>query len=100
MTKSYKLSREADKDIEAIFDYTALEYGLQKAADYTSQFSTVFHQLSQEPELGRARNEIKIGLRSILQNKHIIFYRVLEDHIRIVRILHGRSDIPSFLNKS
>ncbi len=32
MTKSYKLSREADKDIEAIFDYTELEYGLQKAA--------------------------------------------------------------------
>jgi len=28
MTKPYKLSPEADKDIEAIFDYTELEYGL------------------------------------------------------------------------
>jgi len=100
MTKSYKLSREADKDIEAIFDYTELEYGLQQAADYTSQFSTVFHQLTEEPKLGRARNEIKNGLRSLVQNKHIIFYRNLKDHIRIVRILHSRSDIPRFLDKS
>jgi len=100
MTKCYKLSAEADKDIEAIFDYTELEYGLQKAADYTSQFSTVFHQLTQEPELGRTRNEIKNGLRSFVQNKHIVFYRVQKDHIRIVRVLHGRSDIPIFLNKS
>jgi len=100
MTKSYKLSREADRDIEAIFDYTELEYGLQQAADYTTQFSTIFHQLSQEPELGRARNEIKNGLRSLVQHKHVIFYRVLNDHIRIVRVLHCRSDIPNFLNKS
>lgn len=59
MTRAYKLSREADKDLEAIFDYTEFEYGIEKAADYTTQFSSVFYQLSQEPELGRARNEIK-----------------------------------------
>jgi len=100
MTKPYKLSPKADKDIEAIFDYTELEYGLQKAADYTSQFSTVFHQLTEDTELGRPRNEIKKGLRSLVQNKHVVFYRVLKGHIRIVRILHCRSDIPSFLNKS
>jgi len=100
MTKPYKLSPEADKDIEAIFDCTELEYDLQKAVDYTSQFSTVFHQLTEDTELGRARNEIKKGLRSLVQNKHVVFYRVLKGHIRIVRILHCRPDIPSFLNKS
>jgi len=100
MTKPYKLSPEADKDIEAIFGYTELEYGLQKAADYTSQFSTVFHQLTEDTELDRARNEIKKDLRSLVQNKHVVFYRVLKGHIRIVRILHCRSDTPSFLNKS
>jgi len=60
MPKFYKLSLEADKDIEAIFDCTELEYGLQQAADYTPQFSTVFHQLTEKPELGRARNEKKL----------------------------------------
>jgi len=96
MAKPYKLSPEADKDIEAIFDYAELEYGLQKAADYTLQFSTVFHKITQDPESGRARSEIKIGLRSLVQNKHVVFYRVLKGHIHIVRILHCRSDVPGF----
>ena len=97
---SYQLSQEADIDIEAIFDYTEAEYGQQKAVDYISQFSTIFSQLCQDPELGRTRNEIRNGLRSLIQNEHVIFYRILSDHIRIVRVLHGRSDIPSFLKKS
>lgn len=94
---SYQLSQEADKDIDEIFDYTESEYGLQKAIDYTSQFSIIFSQLIQEPELGRTRNEIRNGLRSLIQNEHIIFYRILSDYIRIVRVLHGRSDTPKFL---
>ena len=97
---TYQLSSEADKDISTIFDYTESEYGLQQAIDYTTKFKLTFIQLSQEPNLGRARNEIRNGLRSFIQNKHIIFYRILNDHIRIVRILHARSDIPSFLAKS
>ena len=97
---AYQLSLEADKDIEAIFDYTKAEYGLQKAIDYTLQFNAVFIQLSQQPELGRTRNEIRDGLRSLVQNKHVIFYRILKDHIRIVRVLHSRSDLPRFLENS
>lgn len=100
MALAYSLSPEADNDIEEIFDYTEFEYGLQKAIEYTTQFHTVFIELSQSPELGRSRDEIKVGLRSLIQNKHVIFYRILKDHIRIVRVLHSRSDIPSFLDKS
>ena len=100
MTTGYKLSPEADSDISDIFDYTEFEYGLQKAVDYTTQFSAVFIQLSQEPELGRTRNEIRNGLRSLTQNEHVIFYRLLSDHIRIVRVLHGHSDISNFLGKN
>ena len=96
----YKLSPEADNDIEEIFDYTEFEYGLQKSIEYTTQFHTVFIELSQSPELGRARDEIKTGLRSRIQNKHVIFYRILKGHIRIVRVLHSRSDIPRFLDKA
>lgn len=97
---AYRLSPEADNDIEDIFDYTEFEYGLQKAIEYTTQFHTVFIELSQSLELGRTRDEIKIGLRSRIKNKHVIFYRILKDHIRIVRVLHSRSDIPNFLDKA
>ena len=48
------------------------------------------------PKSGRERFEIRMGLRSIVQNSHVIFYRILKDRIRIVRILHGSRDLPSF----
>lgn len=95
----YVLSPKADNDIEDIFDYTEFEYGLQKAIEYTTEFHTVFTKLAQSPELGRTREEIKAGLRSLIQNKHVIFYRILNNHIRIVRVLHSRCDMPSFLEK-
>lgn len=90
-----KLSSLADKDLEDIFDYTYSEHGLDQAIEYVSSFDEVFVQLTQYPEIGRPRDEIRKELRSLVHKHHILFYRVLEDHIRIVRILHGSRDIPS-----
>lgn len=96
----YKLSPEADNDIEDIFDDTEYECDLQKAIAYTSQFHTAFTHLAHSPELGKTRGEIKAGLRSLIQNKHVVFYRILNNHIRIVRVLHSHSDMPRFLENS
>jgi toxin ParE1/3/4 len=93
----YELSSEADSDIENIFVYTLKEFGLEQAVDYISQFEKSFVQVLDNPKSGRARSEIRKGLRSIGQNTHVIFYRILKDRIRIVRILHGSRDLSSFL---
>jgi len=57
----------------------------------------MFLTLIDQPELGRKRNEIRSELRSLVYEKHIIFYRVMNDNIRIIRLLHGSRDIPKFL---
>lgn len=57
----------------------------------------MFLTLIDQPELGRMRNEIRSELRSLVYEKHIIFYRVMNDNIRIIRVLHGSRDIPKFL---
>lgn len=92
----WKLSIEADKDLEDIIDYTLEKFGEDQALLYASSFDIVFDQLSINPELGRERNEVREGLRSIGQEKHVIFYRIQEDYIRIVRILHGSRDLPKY----
>ena len=93
----YELSPEADSDIENIFDYTVKEFGLEQAVSYTSQLDKAFAQILSNPKSGRERAEIRKGLRSIVQNSHVIFYRILKDRIRIVRILHGSRDLSNFL---
>lgn len=93
----YRLSQEADRDLEDIFDYTTHEFGIDQAVSYISGFEEVFMSLAANPGLGRKRDEIRNGLRSFVKGSHTIFYRVLESHIRIVRILHGSRDIIKFI---
>ncbi|MBO6573459.1 MAG: type II toxin-antitoxin system RelE/ParE family toxin [Balneola sp.] len=95
--KSYELSLAADSDIEKIFDYIDQEFGFDQALKYITELDTIFTDLVKSPELGRKRDEIKFGLISIVQESHVIFYRVLEDRIRIIRILHVSRDIKNFL---
>lgn len=94
--ESYVLSEIADEDLEDIFDYTTTEFGLEQAEKYLYEIEEVFQNLLINPELGKIRNEIKEGLYSFPKDNHIIFYRILENHIRIVRVLHGSRDIPKY----
>lgn len=90
----YLLSTEADFDLEQIYDYTEINFSYQQAIKYLTELDFVFKQLVINPNIGRKRNEVKLGLFSISEQEHTIFYRILENHIRIVRILHGSKDLP------
>jgi len=47
------------------------------------------------PGIGRRREDLSPGLRSISQGNYLIFYRVAGDDIQIVRVLHGARDLPN-----
>ena len=90
----YILSKEADADIDAIFDYTVKEFGFNQAVKYVLEFETIFNQLAKHPNLGKLRIEIKKGVWSLPAGEHIVFYAKHNNYIRIVRVLHGRCDLP------
>ena len=69
---------------------------MEQAIAYVIAFEDVFINLAAHPELGRRRGEIRTGLRSLVKESHVIFYRVIKSHIRIVRILHGSWDVGNF----
>lgn len=92
--ESYELSAEADEDLEEIFDYTHQEFGFNQAVKYLTDLDTIFQVLISSPKIGRVRKEIKAELYSISKQEHVIFYRILKDKIRIVRVLHGNKDLP------
>lgn len=94
--KIYILSEIADKDLEDIFDYTLDEFGFDQAEKYLLEIEEIFQNLIINPQIGKKRDEIKQGLYSFPKDNHIIFYRILDNHIRIVRVLHGSRDIPKY----
>ena len=94
--KIYILSEIADKDLEDIFDYTFDEFGYDQAEKDLLEIEEIFQNLIANPQIGKKRDEIKQGLYSFPKDNHIIFYRILDNHIRIVRVLHGSRDISKY----
>ena len=91
--KFHELSLEADQDLEEIFHYTRKEFSLDQAIKYLQGIDELTYKLVDFPEMGKERPEIKVGLRSMPFGSHVIFYRILTDRIRIVRVLHASRDI-------
>lgn len=93
----YVLSKKSQEDIEAIYDYGNYKFGKKRAIQYLVELKSCFEHLSENPDMGKKRNEIKKGLYSFPFVSHIIFYRILKNHIRIVRVLHGSRDFQKFI---
>jgi plasmid stabilization system protein ParE len=47
--------------------------------------------------MGRPRDELVSGLRSVLVPPHVIFYRAFDERVEVARILHQRRDLGSAL---
>lgn len=94
---TYRLSLEADQDLEDVFDYTLREFGIDQAIAYVNGFEAIFMSLAANTELGRKRDDVRKDLRSFVKGSHTIFYRILKNRIYIVRVLHGSRDVIKFI---
>jgi toxin ParE1/3/4 len=74
MTPQFYLSEPAIQDIEDIADYLASQTGLEQAERFLSKLDAKFVRITQFPNLGRPRNEILPGLRSLSMDSYLILY--------------------------
>ena len=88
------ISDQAIYDLEDIWLYIATDS--PAAADKFIDFLyKKCELLKSAPEMGRNRDELLPGIRSFVVHNYIIFYRIKEKYIEIVRILSGYRDIDS-----
>jgi len=52
-------------------------------------------RLVEYPRLGRPRDDVLAGLRSVIVPPYAILYRVTEENVEISRILHTRRDLAA-----
>lgn len=86
-------SPEALDDRERIWDYYVRVAGRHTAEKILREIAEVIALLEEHPFAGRARTELRPGLRSFPATPHVVFYRVVNDTPEIVRVLDGRQDI-------
>lgn len=89
-----KISKQAIQDLIDIWCYIALDNS--DAADvFIDKLYTSCKSLTIMPEMGRSRDELLPGLRSLTYRGYIIFYRDCNQKIEIIRVLNGCMDIAS-----
>jgi toxin ParE1/3/4 len=86
-------SPEALDDRERIWDYYVRVAGRHTAEKVLREIAKAIALIEDHPFAGRARNEVRPGLRSFAATPHVVFYRVVNDAPQIVRVLDGRQDI-------
>jgi toxin ParE1/3/4 len=86
------VSPRARDDMVGIATYTLSTWGEAQMSRYIDGLHARFEELARFPGLGRSRDEMAPGYRSIVQGAHIVFYRITARELVIVRILHGRMD--------
>ena len=84
----YILSSEAAEDLEIILQYTRDNWGRTQARKYAEGFEKCFEIISENPQIG-PEMENGHGRRRFLHGRHIIYYRVSSDGVRITRIVHS-----------
>lgn len=85
-----RLSRMAETDVLQIATYTLNRWGQDQAISYVDGLEACCRQLLKNPELGRACDHVRPGLRRMEFGRHVLFYRIEEGGIIVSRILHQR----------
>jgi len=94
---NYKFSKEADKDLANIHEYTILNFGYKQAKLYAQNIDSKIKSLANKKVKGRKADIIQFGLRRIEVGSHIVLYKEQPNLIYIVRILHKNMDIKKHL---
>ena len=90
----YKLTRDADRDLYGIWEYTYKQWGKRQANKYLSKLEERFFTLAEKPYLGKRRYELAGSPMSFHCEKHVIFYRIADEGIEIFRVRHDSMDFP------
>ncbi len=90
----FKLTNKAVEDLSKIWDYTFEVWSERQADRYYESLISNFEEIANNPNLGKNYDGITQNLLGIKANRHIIFYRTIdENYIEITRILHERMDL-------
>ena len=88
----YVLSPRAQADIDDIWKYTAEHWGDEQAARYLREIRRAIETVARNPRRGRPCDDIRAGYRKFPAGAHLIFFRLVEEHVDVVRILHQSMD--------
>jgi toxin ParE1/3/4 len=93
----YAISKKAVSDLEEIWLYTVEKWSIEQANRYYSLIFDEIDFICKNVDTGKSMNHVRKGYRASKVKSHLIFYRVTNDVVEIIRILHERMDLDNRL---
>lgn len=83
---------DAVTDIQEILLYGVLTLGPEQASAYQVRLKHSIAELAENPHIGRRRDAEYPGARARLVGSHIVYYRIVDRTIEVLRIHHQHAD--------
>jgi toxin ParE1/3/4 len=88
----YVLSPRARRDLEEIWGYSVARWSTPHAERYIRELVLGIEIIAADPRGEQPCDDIRAGYRKYVIASHIVFYRMTDDTVDVVRIMHGRMD--------
>ena len=93
----FRVSRNAERDLDEIFLYWAKRAGLKVADRLMENITDRFWLLGEHPDAGRAAEDIASGVRCFPAGKYLIYCRHTRGVTDILHVFHGaQNQKPAF----
>lgn len=93
---NYRLSPNAEDDLERIWFYGLDTWGLDAANDYIRKLYKRFQDIADAPRKYPAVDDIRAGYRRSVFKSDSIFYRINGDDIEVMAVI-GQQDLKGRL---
>ena len=87
-----RLSRQAERDLESILQYTYETYGERQRQIYADALHEAFETLTGTSSLGHRRPDLSERHRAFHVEHHVVVYTVSGRTVNVSRILHENMD--------
>jgi toxin ParE1/3/4 len=96
----YKISNEAQNDLENIWLYTFETWSIEQADRYYDLIFDEIEFIAENPNSGKDYNHVRKGYYCSRVKSHFIFYKInqKESLVEIIRVLYQQMDIENRLN--
>ena len=88
----YRVSDDAERDLEEIYLYWASRASLETADRVIDRIMERFWLLGEHPDAGKSAGDIAVGVKCFPAGKYLIYYRKTRRGADILHIFHGARD--------
>ena len=98
-SRTYVISSNAVSDLEEIWLYTMDKWSVEQADRYYNLIFDEINYICTNENAGKSMDHVRKGYRASKVKSQLIFYRISNNLVEIIRILHERMDIENRLSE-